>query len=212
MRRPLVLLTLLLLPALALAKPPRSRDGWVFLESADSAHMSGTMGDVRAARAQQKSPTEQLLYVRRGGRAWVIREAATLGKLRVIWGPANALGKKMEGVGKKLEAIGSRQEELGAKMEPLGDRMGELGEELARRRGDDPEVDRIRAEMDALSAKMDDLSKMMDSIAREMEPHSRELERMGDEMEKLARKAEGEMSVLIDDAIARGVAQPVDPK
>jgi hypothetical protein len=211
MRRPVfaILAAAVLLAPLVASAKPKPRDGWVYLEDADSAHMSGNMSDVRAARALQKSPTERLLFVRRGTRAWVIRDAATLDRLKAIWAPANELGKKMEAIGKKMEGIGGRQSELGDKMRPLGDRMGELGEQLASRRHDDPEAERIRNEMNVLSAKMDDLSRMMDSLTREMEPFSREMERMGDEMERLARKAEGEMVGLIDVAIGRGLATEV---
>jgi hypothetical protein len=183
------------------------QNGWVLVEG-DRSHMSGSMQDVADARAQRRGD-ETLLYLRRGESAWVIRDAATLARVRAAWGPAWQLGARMEGVGKKMQLIGARQASVGDKMLPIGERMGELGLELAARHDDEERREAIQAEMDRLQEKMDKLQKVMEALNLEMRPFSREMEKMGEEMGRLSARGERETLAAADRAIAAGQAQQV---
>jgi len=185
-------------------KQPRT--SWVLVEG-DTNHMSGSVEDLEEAKALQRGD-EPLLYVRRGDQAWVLRDDASLARVRATWEPANKVGTRMEPLGKTMELLGGRMNAVGAKMQPIGERMGELGLEMAADR-DDARRAEIQAEMKQLQSRMDALNKKMQALNAEMQPLSREMERLGQEMQKVAKKAESETLALLDDAIARGLAQPV---
>ena len=200
----------LIFPVLLLALPARAdRDkpdtAWVLVE-ADNNHMSGSVEDLEVAKAQQRGD-EPLLYVRRGGQAWVLRDAGSLARVRAAWAPADAVGEKMEPLGKKMNLLGKYMNQVGSKMNPIGQRMGELGALMAG--GDDQDRAAAREEMDRLQVKMDGLNKKMQALNEEMQPLSREMERLGKEMQKVAKKCEAATLAVLDDAIARGIAEPV---
>jgi bla regulator protein BlaR1 len=181
-------------------------DVWILVDG-DHTTMNGSTGDIDEARSHQRDG-EPLLYARRGGKAWVIRDPAEIARARALHAPVTEIGKKMELVGKKMEAVGARQEKVGARMRPLGGRMAELGLELGSLEPDDPRRDGIQAEMERLGDEMEKLGRKMEALGEEMRPHSTEMERLGKHMERASQKAERALVALIEDAIARGVAKP----
>jgi hypothetical protein len=175
------LVALLAPPSHAEGKDSGKLDAWVYLRAGrgDEVQMSGSMSDIRAAK-HWRQKDEAMLYARRGTKAWVIRDAAVLGKITPLWAPVESLGKQMEALGKKMEVLGKDMEKLGHQME---------------RADSDGERDRLGHEMDELGKKMDVLGKQMDAL--------------GKDMEKASDKAERELVVLVDEAIKSGKAVPV---
>src|SRR5262245_41035251 len=140
----------LIFPVLFLATSARADDddrrpntAWVLVE-ADNNHMSGSVEDLEEAKAQQRGD-EPLLYLRRGDQAWVLRDAASLARVRATWAPADAVGVKMEPLGKKMNLLGKYMNSVGQKMQPIGERMGELGLRMAA--GDDDDRAAVQEEM-----------------------------------------------------------------
>lgn len=99
------------------------RGAWVFVEG-EARTMSGSSGDADRALAARRGD-EPLLYVRRGGDAWVVRDPALLAEAKRVLEPVLALGRKQG-------ELGGRQAELGSEQGELGQRQGELGAEQAR--------------------------------------------------------------------------------
>jgi hypothetical protein len=192
--------------ATALAKDP-PLDNWVLLDG-KTTHMSGTPADVKAARGLQKNG-EALLLVRRGGKRWVIRDAAVLARVRAAWAPANEIGARMEPIGTKMSAVGDQQSALGERMSKIGEKMGALGQKMARSGLDDRERARIEKEMNRLSQEMEPLGVQMEVLGKTMQPFTDEMEKLGAEMERATDKASAEMTKIFDDALARGLAVEV---
>jgi hypothetical protein len=163
--------------AKAAATAPRL-DAWVWLRGDDDTSMSGSDKDVRAALLQQKDD-EPLLWVRRAGKAYVIRDQAVLTKLTALWAPTEAIGKQMEAVGKQMELIGRQMETVGAKMG--------------------------KARVDNLEA----LGLHMEELGRKMEPLGHQMEQLGKDMERMIKQAEADLAVVVDDAIKSGKATEV---
>ncbi|HEX8434500.1 M56 family metallopeptidase, partial [Archangium sp.] len=98
----------------AALNPPRaphedddSRFSYVFLHSSDNASMSGSMQDLKVARALANNGKLPLLYLRRDdGQEFLIRDAATL--------------KTFDDTFKGVREIGEKQSELGEKQGELG--------------------------------------------------------------------------------------------
>src|SRR5262249_6548070 len=189
--------------------PPRPADDdtWVLLEGKTSNQHSGSMADIKAARAQQRGD-EALLYFRRGDRAWVIRDAATLDRVRAAWAATNELGKRIEAVGKKLAPIGARQGAVGEKIGPIGQKMGGVGLRLGRRRLDDGERARLEKELRRLQAEMEPLTAEMEALSKSMQPYSDELARLGAGMERLVARARAGTTATVDDKPPRALAAP----
>src|SRR5256885_1551655 len=89
-------------PSLA-AQAGRSAGGWayvLFAPGSPSVTMSGSMDDVRRAKAF-RSDGEGVLYVRQGGSAYVIRDAATLRRVQALFEPQKALGARQSELGSR---------------------------------------------------------------------------------------------------------------
>ncbi|HEX6203244.1 MAG TPA: M56 family metallopeptidase, partial [Thermoanaerobaculia bacterium] len=91
------------------------RGAWVWVEG-DSRSMHGSSDDARAASAARRGD-EPLLYVRRDGGAWVVRDPALLAEARRILEPIFTLGRQQG-------ELGGRQGELGSDQGQLGGRQG----------------------------------------------------------------------------------------
>jgi bla regulator protein BlaR1 len=166
---------------------------YVFLSGDGSITMSGSSDDVGKVKHLQGSSKEGILWFRRGGKEYVIRDAALLKQ-------AKELFKAQSELGSRQGELGGRQGALGAKQGALGAEMGTLGADRARRGdGDDRDLDRREKE---LSAKMEDLGRQQEELGRQQEA-------LGRQQEELGRKAENEMHALMDRAMQIGAAQEV---
>ncbi|WP_257457465.1 M56 family metallopeptidase [Archangium lipolyticum] len=241
-------------PVLALAQAPSTtlKDTYVLLHSNDSATMSGSMEDLRTAKALAGADGKPLAYVRRGGREYVIRDPQTLAAIGAAFEPQRELGEKQAKLGEQMEALGEKQAEvgekqaalgakqaaLGAKQGELGGKMGEIGlkiAELALARArqartdgkESPEHERqeeqLEREQEALDRQMEEYSRQMEALGDEMEKLSepmkqftrpmeelgRQMEELGRQMEAHSREADKKVQALLDDAVRKGLAEPV---
>ena len=222
--------------------------------------MSGSTDDIADIRRLRNNIDGDFLWVRRGGSAYVVRDAAFLAGVTTAWRPVDALEVRMDALQarmqphqRKLETLGARMEHMAPmetpEMRAAGHKLGQLAErqqslagkqeQLARKmaKADDAGRDAISRDMDLISAQMDDLSQQMDRhsavmeqqseamqrqsgkmeiVAREMEAAAKPMEAIGRDMETLGNQIEREAGVadtrirsLIDEAIARGLAEPV---
>jgi outer membrane murein-binding lipoprotein Lpp len=155
-------------------------DAWVLVRAgARDVKMSGNTRDIRRARAQQQNG-ESLLYVRRAGKAYVIRDNGYLDRMEALWAPVDAQGKKMDALGKEMDPLGKQMDALGKRMERAHD-----------------------------DAQRDSLGKQMDELGRQMDVLGRQMDALGKDMDRLAKKAEADLAQLVDEAIRAGKATDV---
>jgi hypothetical protein len=152
-RSPLLLAGIAALAALAVSLPhaavAASRTSYIlFAPASDSVSMSGSMDDIRRARAL-RAGKEAMLYVRQGGAAYVIRDPETLRAARALFQPQEALGAQQAELGSRQAELGSRQAALGRQQEELGRRQDALGQQ-----------------QDALGRQQDALGREQDRLAR----------------------------------------------
>ncbi|WP_163994376.1 M56 family metallopeptidase [Pyxidicoccus caerfyrddinensis] len=226
--------------------PPRGRDdddddsSYVLLAD-NMAMMNGSSVDLNLA-GMFKQPGKELLYVRRKGEAFIIRDPATLKAVRTALEPTRELGKAQGDLGGKQGELGGKQGELGQKQGELGMKQGELGikqaelahkqaglnlEEMRLERLPEAERDRRQAELrkqeQALEQEMKVLEKQQEALGEQQEALGREQEKLGEEQEALGREqeklgeqqeaqsneAEKKVRVLIDEALRKGLGQPL---
>jgi bla regulator protein BlaR1 len=155
-------------------------DAWVVVHAGSKdVHMSGTTRDIRRARAQQQND-ESLLYVRRGTRAFVVRDPALLARLDALFAPVEAKGKQMDTLGKQMDVLGHQMDALGKRMERMHD-----------------------------SDQQDELGKQMDALGKQMDVLGGQMDALGKDMDRLSKRAEADLAVLVDDAIKSGKATEV---
>lgn len=158
-------------------------DAWVLVEGHDGHHMSGNMHDLeRAMRAVGNGPG---LWMRRDGHEWVISDAKWLARARALAAPVDELGRQQGGIGEKQGALGAQQ---GA----LGHKMGLLSR--------DPE--RNKDEMEALGRQMEALGDKMKAFGKQQEA-------LGARIKSAVGEMQTELSALLDEARAAGVASEV---
>jgi len=174
----------LIQPVAAGAIQPGGRTSYVLLTAgSQSSMMSGSTDDLRRARAL-RAGREGLLYVRQGGAAYVIRDAATLRRAEAIFEPQQALGARQAELGSRQAELGSRQAALGAEQARLGARQAAASPRQAA----------------ALARRQSELGRQQDALGRQQEALGREQERLG-------RQAQARLRALVEEAIQSGVAQ-----
>ncbi|WP_342376753.1 peptidase M56 [Myxococcus stipitatus] len=192
-------------------KPPRPIEsdddfGYVLL-AGDSATMNGSSVDLQLAKMFQGKKDGALLYVRRKGEAFIVRDEDTLKALQAALEPMRARGASQGALGKKMGELGQEQGKLGLKQGALGVKQGELAlrhAELAHKRAGlhlesnridslpEAERDRRQAELDkqeeALDKEMEALDTKREALDEEQESLSREQAKLGEQQAALGRE------------------------
>jgi beta-lactamase regulating signal transducer with metallopeptidase domain len=135
----------------------------------------------------------------------------------------------MRAAERRIDELAEQQQELADDQSDLASQIDDAGDaaerdQLARR------VDALSVQMDAISRQMDEqsrvldaearrleeavkpmdaLSRQMDEASKPMDALGRQMDALGKQMEVASKKAEREMRVLIDEAMARKLAMPV---
>jgi hypothetical protein len=180
--------------AAAAAEEPADRFSYVLLSPGSrSSTMSGSTEDLRRARSLRNGQ-EGLLYIRDGGAAYVIRDAATLREAEAIFEPQKAMGARQAELGSRQAALGHRQARLGAEQARIGSRQASASP----------------ARAETLGRQQDALGRQQDELGRQQEALGRQQDALGREQDRLAREAEARFRILVAEALQRGVAQRVD--
>jgi hypothetical protein len=158
-----------------------------------SISMSGSTEDVSRAKALRVG-SEGLLYVRDGGAAYVIRDAATLRRAHAIFEPQQRLGARQAELGSRQAALGSRQAALGAQQARLGAQQGNATPRRAAGLG---------RQQAALGSQQNALGEQQNALGAQQAV-------LGREQARLAREANLKFRALLDDARRNGLAQRVD--
>lgn len=174
--------------------PSTHADGFILLSpGSQSVTMSGSIDDVRRARSL-RADGEGLLYVRQGGLAYVIRDAATLRRAQALFEPQKALGAQQGELGARQAALGQQQARLGAQQARLGLRQASTSPRDA----------------EALARQQDDLGRQQNALGQQQNALGRQQDALGREQDRLGRIAEGQLRILSGEAIRSGLAQRVE--
>ncbi|OJH39731.1 hypothetical protein BON30_16345 [Cystobacter ferrugineus] len=231
----------LAVPRPALSAPRADEDSalsYVLITPPHHTTMSGTTDDLRAARALAGEGNKPLLYVRRDGQEYLIRDAATLKAVEESFATQREIGEKQSELGRKQSELGHKQSELGRKQAELGYKQATIGRKMAdvaRKRSDlalerhrlertnaqvSPEFERreqeLEREMEPLEQQMEELNQQMkaftepmEELGRQMEILGKPMEEFGRQMEAASQEAQQKVRTLLDDALRKGLAEPV---
>ncbi len=173
---------------------------------------------VRALRADDRP----LLWFRHDGAEYVVRDPATIDRAKQIVKPQIELGHQQGELGQRQGELGGRQGELGAQQGRLGAQQAELGARqaalaAAAANGDETARSTRKQDHRDLADQMRELSERQRELGRrqkELGERQRELgtkqKELGERQREAADKAQHEMDALIDQVLARGLAERVD--
>jgi bla regulator protein blaR1 len=199
--------------------------------------MSGDTRDIERAK-RFKRPGEAMLWFRRGGNEYVVRDQALLQQIEALWAPVGEIGDRQGALGEKQGELGTKQGELGARQGDFGAEQGRIGAlqgelgalqaELATREAGDRnftaaerrklETDKASLEkllrnsdedMKALDAKMRELDAPMRDLDKQMKVLDEQMQALDKEMNAAVKTAETDMRKLLERAIATGAAEQV---
>jgi beta-lactamase regulating signal transducer with metallopeptidase domain len=83
----------------------------------DGLRMTGSTDDVEEIHAARRGIDGDFLWFRRDGKAYVVRDADTLARIRADWAGTDERAARMEALGKRMEAEAQKVEALGAQIE-----------------------------------------------------------------------------------------------
>ncbi|MCP3099839.1 peptidase M56 [Myxococcus sp. K15C18031901] len=159
----------------------------------------------------------------------------TLEPLRATGEEQGRLGDRMGTLGEQQGELGQRQAELGQKQAELGIRQAELGHERAglslermrlnslseeerdRREEElDKRDDALEAQLDALGEQQEKLGAQQEALGEEQEKlgeqqqaMGREQQKLGEQQEKRHREAHKKVRAIIEEALGKGLGQPL---
>lgn len=177
---------------------------------------------------KEKVPGD-FIWFHRDGKSYFIREQANIARAKQLFAPAMALSVKQEALGKQQEALGEKQEALGKQQEQVHIQIPDMTAELraleselkalSASGGTQEDLGRMQEKMGDLQNKLGDLQskageeqgrlgEQQGKLGEEQGKLGEEQGRLGEEEEKISREASRQMKSVIDDAIAKGLAQP----
>jgi beta-lactamase regulating signal transducer with metallopeptidase domain len=200
----------------------------IVTSNSDSLTMSGSMEDAHHVERLKKSIPGDFIWFERDEKSYIIRDRATIERARKLWAPQEELGKKQEELGKQQEALGKQQEEIGAKMEQVHVAVPDMTAELDKLRAElkqlnsgatVEQVGRIQSEIGELQSRIgriqseageqqSKLGEQQGDLGAKQGKLGAQQGELGRQQAELARKANREMKQLLDEAIAKGIAQP----
>lgn len=166
--------------------PDAELQGWAYLEG-DSSNvvMTGSGSDWKALKALRAKEGGPLLWVRRDGKSYVVRDPALLAEAKKLLEPVNELGRKQGELGAKQGELGAQQGELGGRQGELGAQQGQLGAQQA---GLAAQQGLLAAQQALLAAQQAQRGANQKDLDRKHAELEAQMEKLGDQIEALGRQ------------------------
>jgi beta-lactamase regulating signal transducer with metallopeptidase domain len=135
---------------------------------------------------RQNYPGDFIWFIH-DGKAYVIRDPATIKRAMEFFAPAQELGRKQEELGKQQEALGEQQEALGKQQEALGEQMEKVHVKIPDMTA---QLQKLEAELKKMSdgGTQEDLGRIQEKIG-EIQDRIGELQsQAGDQQSQLGEK------------------------
>lgn len=194
----------------------QNADGYVLIKGNHNV-MNGSVADLREAK--QLDDGKGVLLVRRDGKRYVVRDAATLSRFQQLYAESVRLGDAQGRLGDRQGALGDRQGQIGERMGEIGARIGELASEqaelalssgertAAQRRASEEarrKLEQAREEMENPAMRAE-----MESLAAQQRELGKQQAELGRQQAAASAKANRDAEQMIREAISSGIAQPL---
>lgn len=201
------------------------------LISKDAVTINGSDADLDTVRRLHKTDAS-LLWFRRGNQAYVIHDKAMLDQTRSIYAPVTELARKQgelagqqgavagqqAGLAARDAAFASEQAELSGRQAALAAQAAAMADAANNRHSADvarSELDRRQAGMDAEQARLEqrhatlqaELARQQHALEASQAAIDKQQQALGQRQQEATQTAEKAMDRLLDEAIAKGLAQ-----
>jgi len=183
----------------------------------DSVVINGTDSDLATAKRLQRG-SQPVLWLREGSKSYLVRDPAYIQRAKDAFAPLTDLSRQQGLLGGQQGRLGGMQGALGARQGALGARQGQLASQRARLAALtslNSERDALKSKEQALDAGENELSRQQDELGKQQEALGRQQEALGAKQEALGKRqeeasaqAQKQLKALLDEAIAKGSAQP----
>ncbi len=181
-------------------------ESYVLLMGESRTVMNGSGDDIRRARELQQGK-EPLLYFRKNGKSYVIRDAAFVEKAQGLFKKQMELGEKQAKLGAQQAELGGRQAELAGKQAEIGAKQSALATKQARS-GED--AGNLEYEMGQLSRQQGELGMKQGELGQQQARLGDQQAELGRQQERQGKEAEVKFRDLLQEAIRNGAAQEVE--
>jgi bla regulator protein BlaR1 len=205
-------------------------DGFALFDG-DAAIVNGSDVDLDAAKRLQRDG-KSMMWFRRGDKAYLIDDPAYVQRAKAAYAPVDALAKQQGELGGKQGALGGKQGALGAQQGALGAKQGQLAGQRAmlasrqamlaaqssqHERSAETQANRTKLEaseqeldrqQEKLSQQQSALGRQQAELGKQQEALGAQQEALGKRQEQATSQASQQISKLLDEAIAKGVAKP----
>lgn len=146
-----------------------------------------TDGNSAGANSLRRNFPGDFIWFIHDGKAYIIRDAATIKQAMDFFAPARELGRQQEELGKQQEALGAQQEALGAKQEALGEQMEKVRVKIPDMTA---ELQKLEAELTKMSegGTQEDLGRIQEKIGEIQERIGELQSKAGEKQSELGEK------------------------
>jgi DNA repair exonuclease SbcCD ATPase subunit len=140
-----------------------------------------------AANSLRRNFSGDFIWFIHDGKAYIIRDPATIRQAMDFFAPARELGRQQEELGKQQEALGAQQEALGAKQEALGEQMEKVRVKIPDMTA---ELQKLEAELKKMSegGTQEDLGRLQEKIGAIQNRIGELQEKAGEQQSELGEK------------------------
>lgn len=187
----------LLLFLVMLATTIAGADSFSYIyKQGDHTHIRSSGGIEKMVALSKRWPGEYV-WLQRGGRQYLIRDAAVLAEVRAAFADLHAYEPKLRAAEERLRPVERKMERVEERMDEIGDRLSE-----------DDDLD--RATREDLERKLRQTELEFKELERSYVPAERETERMEREHDRLEEIAEERFEKIAVRAIESGKVERVD--
>jgi bla regulator protein blaR1 len=161
----------------------------------DTQYMSGTGGDMSVANQARKSG-ESMLWIRQGSKTYIVRDAATLARMRAMYAPQMAISRRQTELGAKQADIGRQEAAIGQQQAVIGQKEASIAQAGAMKQsqaGIDMQARSLAMQQQVLNTKQAELNARQEGLSKELK--------------EATTRADGQIADLVKQAIASGAAR-----
>ena len=201
----------------------------IVTKGSDSVIMSGSSEDAEHAKALRSKISGDFIWFERDEKPYIIRDQATVQRAEQLWQPVQELGRQQEALGKQQELLGQTQENIGRQMESVRVKVPDLSKDmqeleakmkqLSANGGTVEQIGELQSEIGELQSRVgeiqsqagrqqSEIGRQQGELGRKQGELGRQQGELGRRQGELSRRASLQMRQLLDEAVARGLAQP----
>ena len=198
-------------------------------KNSDSVIMSGSSEDEEHAKSLRSKISGDFIWFEHDEKPYIVRDQATIDRALKLWQPQEELGRQQEALGKQQALLGQSMENLGKQMEEVRVKIPDLSaqmeklearmKELSANGGTMEQIGDLQSQIGELQSRIgeiqseagsrqSDIGRQQSELGRKQGELGRQQGELGRRQGELARQASQQMKQLLDDAIAKGLAQP----